>query len=88
MITLSIDGFSASAKDNPVGMRMEIAESGDDDNETVLFTYKDQDGTEAYYLGLGRVFRILDVLFDGELNTSFDHVDEVCLCLGTTAEQA
>ena len=88
MITLSIDGFSASAKDNPVGMRMEIAESGDDDNETVLFTYKDQDGTEAYYLGLGRVFRILDVLFDGELNTSFDHVDEVCLCLGTTAEPA
>ena len=85
---LSFDTFSASAKDIPVGMRMEIAEAEEDDNEFALFTYKDEDGTTGYYLGLGHVFRILDILFDGELNTSFDHVDEVCLCLGTTSDQA
>lgn len=88
IMTLSFDAFSASAKDIPAGMRMEIAEVEEDDNEFQLFTYKDQDGTVAYYLSLGRVFRILDMLFDGELNTSFDHVDEVCLCLGVTPEEA
>ena len=85
---LSCNPFSATAKDIPVGMRMEIAEVEDDDNDFTLFTYKDKDGTVGYYLGLGRVFRVLDVLFDGELNSSFDHVDEVCLCLGGTADQA
>ena len=88
IMMLSINPFSASAKDIPAGMRMEIAEVEDNDNEFELFTYKDKDGTFGYYLGLGRVFRILDIFFDGEQNTSFDHVDEVCLCLGGTAEEA
>ena len=88
IFTLSFDTFTTAAKDIPAGMRMEIASSEDDDNEFELFTYKDQDGTLGYYLGLGRVFRVLDILFDGELNTSFDHIDEACLCLGGTAEQA
>ncbi len=88
IVTLSFDTFSASAKDIPAGMRMEIAEEEDDDNEFALFTYKDEDGTFGYYLGLGRVFRILDVFYDGELNSSLDHIDEVCLCLGGTAEEA
>lgn len=88
IITLSFDCTTASAKDIPTGMRMEIAEAGEDDNECTLFTYKDEDGNFGYYLGLGRVFRILDVLFDGELNSSFDHVDEVCLCLGATPDVA
>lgn len=88
VMTLSFDSFSVSAKDIPVGMRMEIAEAEEDDNEFVIFTYKDKDGSVGYYLGLGRVFRIMDFLFDGEQNTSFDHVDEVCLCLGATADQA
>lgn len=87
VMSLSFDTFSATAKDI-TGMRMEIAEVEDDDNEFSLFTYKDKDGTEGYYLSLGRVFRILDILFDGDLNNSFDHVDEVCLCLGGTADQA
>lgn len=85
---VTFNPFSASAKDIPAGMRMEIAEAEENDNEFQLFTYKDEDGTFGYYLGLGRVFRILDVLFDGELNTSFDHIDEVCLCLGATPEVA
>ena len=87
ILTLSFDSFSASAKD-VTGMRMEIAEVEEDDNEFSIFTYKDKDGTYGYYMSLGRVFRIMDLLFDGETNTSFDHVDEVCLCLGGTAEQA
>lgn len=88
VMMLSIDTFSANAKDIPVGMRMEIAETEEDDNELTLFTYKDEDGTVGYYLGLGRVFRILDIFFDGDNNNSFDHIDEVCLCLGVTADQA
>ena len=88
IVALTCNSFTVSAKDTPVGMRMEIAEVEDDDNEFTIFTYKDQDGTVAYYLSLGRVFRIMDLLFDGETNTSFDHVDEVCLCLGVTADEA
>lgn len=83
----SFDSFSASAKD-VTGMRMEIAESEEDDNEMSLFTYKDQDGTLGYYLSLGRVFRISDILFDNNVDNTFDHIDEVCLCLGTTADEA
>ena len=88
IVALTSNTFTASAKDIPVGMRMEIAEVEDDDNEFTIFTYKDQDGTLGYYLSLGHVIRIMDLLFDGETNTSFDHVDEVCLCLGVTADEA
>lgn len=87
VMMLSFDTFSASAKD-VTGMRMEIAEDEDGDNEFSIFTYKDDDGTFGYYLSLGRVFRVMDILFDGNTDTSFDHIDEVCLCLGATAEQA
>ena len=88
IIAFAFDNTAASAKDIPAGMRMEIASADEDDNECSLFTYKDEDGNFGYYLGLGRVFRILDILFDGDLNNSFDHIDEVCLCLGATPEVA
>ena len=80
--------FTASAKDNSTGMRMEIVEAEQDDNEFALFTYKDEDGTMGYYLGLGRELRISD-LFDVQiLGGSLSHIDEVCLSLGKTSDEA
>lgn len=88
IFTLTLNSFSASAKDIPAGIRMEIASAEENDNEFEIFTYKDENGTVGYYLGLGREFRVLDVL-DVEIpGTSFSLVDEVCLCLGVTSDEA
>ena len=90
VFTLSFDTFQASAKDIPAGVRMEIAETEDDDNVFTLFTYKDKEGGFAYYLGLGKEYNIsekLDIeLLGGTLSVS--NIDEVCLCLGVTPEEA
>jgi hypothetical protein len=86
--SLTFNPFSASAKDIPAGMRMEIAEDEDDDNEFVLFTYKDEDGTFGYYLGLGHEFNISEVFDITILGGSISHIDEVCLYLGETADDA
>lgn len=86
--SLTSNPFSASAKDIPTGMRIEITEVEDNDNEFVIFTYKDEDGTLGYYLGLGHEFKISEV-FDVEiLGGSLSHIDEVCLKLGETADDA
>ena len=88
--SLSFDAFTATAKDIPAGMRIGIAEAGNDDNEISLFTYKDEDGTMGYYLGLGKEFNINEKLgieiLGGTLSIS--DIDEVCLCLGSTADEA
>ena len=88
IFTLSVDAFTASAKDKTAGMRMEICEDEENDNVFSLFTYKDKDGTESYYLGLGKEFKISEV-FDVEiLGGSLSHIDEVCLWLADTPEGA
>ena len=88
IIALSFDTFSVSAKDIPSGIRMEIAEDEEDDNVFSIFTYKDEDGTMGYYLGLGNEFNISEA-FDIEiLGGSLSHIDEVCLKLGETADEA
>ena len=79
--------LSAWAQDFPAGMRREIVEIEQNDNEYSLFTYKDEDGTFGYYLSLGRVFPILEAeIFGGQ--TTISHVDETCLCLGATKDDA
>ena len=79
--------LSAWAQDFPAGMRKEIVEIEQDDHEYSLFSYKDADGTFGYYLSLGRVFPILEAeIFGG--HTSFSHIDETCLCLGATKDEA
>ena len=79
--------LSAWAQDFPAGMRKEIVEIEQDDHEYSLFSYKDADGTFGYYLSLGRVFPILEAeIFGGQ--TTISHVDETCLCLGATTEEA
>ena len=88
VFALTLNSFSASAKDIPAGMRMEIVSAEENDNVFEIFTYKDEDGTIGYYLGLGREFRILDYLDIEIPGTSFSLVDEVCLCLGATSDEA
>ena len=64
---------SAWAQDFPAGMRNEIVEIEQNEDEYSLFTYKDEDGAFGYYLS-------------GQ--TSLSHIDETCLCLGATKEEA
>ena len=45
---------SAWAQDFPAGMRNEIVEIEQNEDEYSLFTYKDEDGAFGYYLSLGR----------------------------------
>ena len=76
------------AQNIPAGMRMEVSEFETDDNEYSVFSYKDDDGTFGYYMSLGRVYHLLELVRDDITDVSFDHVDEVCLCMGTTIEEA
>ena len=77
----------AVAQNSPSGMRMEIAEVGENDNEYCIFTYKDPDGSFGYYLSVGHVFQLLELLFD-ESSSSFGLVDETCLVMGETMDDA
>ena len=78
---------SAWAQDFPTGMRREIVEIEQDDQEYSLFSYKEEDGSLGYYLSLGRVTPIVEAeIFGG--HTSFSHIDETCLCLGATKDEA
>lgn len=85
---LTTSSFTSSAKDTPAGMRMEIVEIEQNDNEFTIFTYKDKDGDLGYYLGLGNEFRISELLDIEILGGSLGHIDEVCLCLGATPNEA
>ncbi|MBQ9883260.1 MAG: hypothetical protein IJM43_02255 [Bacteroidaceae bacterium] len=89
VLAMAFQTQTAWAQKKRASMRMEICEAESNDNEFSVFTYKDGDGPNIYYLGLGRVTRLMDVLFDPELvTTSFDHIDETCIYLGTTNEEA
>lgn len=85
---LTCNTFTASAKDIPTGMRMEIVEAEQDDNEFTIFTYKDEDGTMGYYMSLAWDFNISEIFDVQILGGSLSHIDEVCLYLGGTADEA
>lgn len=80
----------ANAQNAPAGIRLEITEIEQDDNMFSIFTYKDEDGTFAYYLSLGREYKILEANDgeDGIFNASLSHVDETCVWLGATRDEA
>lgn len=85
---LTLDAFSASAKGKALGMRLEIVETDDDDNQFSVFTYQEKDGPVAYYMSVGSEFNFSEV-FDIEiLGGSLSQMDEVCLYLGSTADEA
>ena len=77
------------AQNIPAEMRMEVTSVEQDKNEFEVFTYKDKDGTFGYYLSLGRVVKLRNIFVDPEFTTvSFDHIDETCLYLGSTYDEA
>lgn len=87
-ITLALIAAFSFAQDIPVGIRNEITEAGEDDNEYSIFTYKDEDGTFGYYLSLGRVYNILEVYRESDRDFSIDHIDETCLYMGANLDDA
>ena len=82
--------FFASAQDTPAGIRMEVVEIEQDDNEFAIFTYKDEDGTFGYYLSIGREFKLFEANDgeDGIFNASLSHVDESSIWLGANRDEA
>lgn len=81
--------ISVCAQNMPAGMRMEVTSVEQNNNEYELFTYKDDDGTFGYYLSMGRVIRLMEVFVDPQFtDASFDHIDETCLYLGATYDEA
>ena len=91
-LTLALATLCAFAQDFPAGMRMEIAgvsEGGEfDENEFQVFTYKDADGSYGYYLSLGHTTNILSIFGADSESFSFGHMDETCLVMGGTADEA
>lgn len=92
-LVLACTTLFAFAQDFPANMRMEIAGAGEGDDEYVdnqfqVFAYKDEDGTVGYYLSLGRSTNILKIFRDDITDASFSHVDETCLCMGATMQDA
>lgn len=88
LVIATLPAFAQKQKNTPAGMRMEIVEIEQDDNEYSIFTYKDDDGTFGYYLSLGHVYRLLEVTRNDETDFTLDHVNETCLWLGADAEEA
>lgn len=78
----------ASAQDIPAGVRMEFTEIEQNDFQYSIFSYKDGTGTVGYYLSLGREVDLLEIFQDGDSDFSLGHVDEICLLLGATADEA
>ncbi|MBO4843324.1 MAG: hypothetical protein J5490_01925 [Bacteroidales bacterium] len=77
----------AFAQNFPAGMRSELVEIEQDENEYSVFSYKDNDGTTGYYMSLGTVIPILEVIGDNS-SSSLSHIDETCLYMGETEEDA
>ncbi|MBR5177001.1 MAG: hypothetical protein IKW89_13905 [Bacteroidales bacterium] len=86
-LALACMTFFAVAQNSPFGMKMEIAEVGQDDNEYSIFTYQDPDGALGYYLGVGHEFDLLRI-FGDDLSSSFSLVDETALVMGETMDDA
>jgi hypothetical protein len=78
----------AFSQNIPAGMRMELTEVEENNNEYSIFTYKDQDGTFGYYMSLGHVYHLLEIIRDDVTDMSLDHIEETCLWLGANPEEA
>ncbi|MCR5548160.1 MAG: hypothetical protein K6F25_05350 [Bacteroidales bacterium] len=88
-LALIFPAFFAAAQEIPAGIRMEVVEISDNDDQYSVFTYKDEDdGAAAYYLSVGRVYSSFEAVFEGGTDISLTHVDETELCMGQTAEEA
>ena len=76
-LALIFPAFFAAAQEIPAGIRMEVVEISDNDDQYSVFTYKDEDdGAAAYYLSVGRVYSSFEAVFEGGTDISLTHVDE------------
>ena len=75
-------------KEQPIGLRMEVAEAETDHAEYSIFTYRDEDDNFGYYLSLAKVTHILGLLRDDITDAAFDAIKETCICLGATYDEA
>ena len=87
LIALVCMTLTAVAQNNPFGDKTDIAEVGQDDYQYTVFTYKAPDGTFGYYMSVGREFDLLQIFSDNG-NSSFSLVDEACLEMGQTMDDA
>ncbi|MBP5210828.1 MAG: hypothetical protein J6Z27_03200 [Bacteroidales bacterium] len=90
VLLFSFLALVAYAQDNyPVGMRQELAsvtqDNTNDSNTYSVFRYRGADGTEGYFLSLGRSFNIISIVSDIG-SSSLDHIDETCIYLGDTID--
>ena len=89
VFTLTLDSFSASAKDKALGMKLEIVETDDNDSQFSIFTYQEEkEGPVVYYLGIGREFEASEVFGFEIFGGSISHIDESAIYLGATADEA
>ena len=70
--------FAIAQDKQPPGMRMEITEVSENDNNYSVFTYKDDVGSLGYYLSIGHEYDYI--------GTELRHIDEICLFLGITTD--
>lgn len=79
-------GSSCAQKSQPVGMRMEVAESESDNGDYSIFTYKDEDETFGYYLALSQTSNFLGG--DEVLGMQVKNISEIAIWLGATSDEA
>lgn len=91
LITLAflLPALCVLAQDIPAGIRMEVAEIEENENEYSIFSYKDDDGTFGYYLSIGFETPILAIIRDDDdgPSSSLSHLDETCIWMGATREE-
>lgn len=87
---LFLFAIDANAQKIPVGIRVEAAEVETTNSAYSIFTYKDSedDNSFGYYLGLGREFHISELTETEDVIGTLDHIDETCICLGSTSAEA
>ncbi|MBR1521349.1 MAG: hypothetical protein IJ635_08950 [Bacteroidaceae bacterium] len=75
-------------KNQPAGMRVEVAEAETDHGDYSIFTYQDTDSVETfgYYLSLGRTTDFLGA--DEILGMQVQNIHEVTIRLGSTTDEA
>lgn len=88
ILAFAFASLIAFSQDIPAGMRMEISEAGSDSNKYSVFSYKDNDGSAGYYLGIARESKIVETFLDDEFFSSLDRIDETCIYLGADAGEA
>ena len=79
------------AQDIPVGMRMEVIEISQGDDEEFqysIFQYKEENGNTGYYLSLIHSIELMSIIRGDLARSSLSHYDEVCLPMGVTREEA